>query len=226
MLAPPGAVRLLVLETVAAEGVSEEDRELVQALVTDALRGRDNLLIATDKDVRRRAPMEADRLGRCFDELCLYEMATALDADWVLFSGVRPRGDGVVIQIGAFNKKAGETVDVQTVEAQSAAAGSAAVAAAMERITAPILEEAEPQIFETPLFLGGSGVLAAGLMVFAGAGGWALELESNLADPDRFRADKQRALERGPILLGVTAAGAAITLLGAGLLAWSVVDAP
>jgi hypothetical protein len=219
-------VRLLVLDTVAAEGISAEDRELVQALVTDALRGTDNLLIATDKDVRRRAPMEADRLGDCFDELCLYEMANALDADWVLYSAIRPTAGGVVVQIGTFDRKRGETVDVQTIEAETAAGGSATVTAAMERVIAPILAEAKPQLFETPLFLGGTGVLAAGLLIFAGGGGWALELEGNLADPDRFRADKQRALDRGPYALGVTAVGAAITLVGAGLLTWALVDAP
>jgi len=221
---PAGGVRLLVLETVAQDGVSEDDRVLVQALVTDALRGKDNLLVATDDDVRRRAPMEADRLGRCDDELCLYEMAEALNADWVLFSTVSTEGDGLVVHLGSFETARGE-IHHERVEVAAVAAGSASVTAAVERLLAPILAEAKPQLFEQPLFLGGTGVLTAGLLIFAGAGGWALELESNLASPERHRDEKARALEQGPLALAVTAGGAVVTLIGAGLLTWALMSA-
>ena len=223
-VATAGGVRLLVLETVAKDGVSEAERELVQALVTDALRGKEDLLVADDDDVRRRAPMESDRLGNCEDELCLYELAEALTADWVLFSTVRQEGGSLVVEIGTFETARGETASEQVTVA-SVSTGSTTVTAAVERLLAPILLEAKPQLFEQPLFLGGVGVLTAGLLVFAGAGGWALELESNLASPERHRDEKAKALAQGPLALAVAGGGAAVTLVGAGLLTWALVSA-
>jgi hypothetical protein len=221
-----GSVRLLALDVEDRGGVSASDVELVRSLVTNALRGRDNLVVATNADVRRRAPMEADRLGGCEGELCLYEMAQALDADWVMYGKMSGNDAGaLVVELGVFDRKRGEIVDRQTIEGESAQLAAPYITAAMERLLGPVLAAATPSPFESPLFLVSASVTAVGVLVLAGAGGWALELESNLQNPDRHRDEKARSLREGPIALGATAAGAAITLLGAGLLTFTFLTA-
>lgn len=212
------AVRLLALDTVAAEGARAEDAMLVQSFLTDALRGRDHLLVANDADVRRRAPLQADRLGDCEGQLCLYELGSALDADWVLFSHVAREGEEVRVRLGAFSTARGDIVVDERVRGPSLDEMAPRLSSAMERVLEPVLAAAVPSFFESPVFLTGAGITAIGGLAFLGAAGWALELESNLADPDRHRADKARALREGPIALAASGVGLGVALVGVGLL--------
>jgi hypothetical protein len=222
LLASPAAlaqeVRLLVLDTVALEGMALEDATVVQSFVTDALRGRERLVVATNADVRRRAPMQADRLGECQSELCLYELGSALEADWVIFSHVAKEAGAVRVRLGVLSTARGAIAREETVRGPSLDEVAPSLASAMERVLEPIFEAAVPSLFESPLFLAGAGITALGGMVFLGAAGWALELESNLRNPDRQRDDKARALAQGPASLAVSAVGLGITAIGAALL--------
>src|SRR5690606_33371022 len=91
--------------------VTVDEVAAARTLVTDALRGREGILVATSADVRRRAPLEADRAATCEEELCLHELADALDADFVLFGHVDVSDEGRVVRLGLSEERSGEIVD-------------------------------------------------------------------------------------------------------------------
>lgn len=210
--------RLLALDVMPRGDVSADEADAVQGLITDAMRGRENLLVATSRDVRQRAPLQADRAATCESELCLHELADALDADFVLFTHVEPSEEGRVVRLGLFEEKSGAILMREEVSGADVSTLAPFLTAAVDRLLDPVLAEAKPSFFETPLFLAGAGVSAVGLLVAAGAGGYALELELGLAEPDRDRDVKQRAITQGPVVLAAAGAGAAIAAIGAGLL--------
>ncbi len=217
--------RLLVLDVQARGAISSDEEAATRALVTDALRGREGLLVATSADVRQRAPLEADRAAGCEEELCLHELADALDSDFVLFGHVEPSatagdgsGAGRVVRLGLFEEKSGEIIEREEVSGADIATLAPFVGAAMNRLLAPVLAEAEPNVYEQPLFLAGAGVAAAGALLAVGAGGWALELELSLGEAGRHRDVKKRALLQGPLALALAGSGAALAVVGGGAL--------
>jgi hypothetical protein len=211
-------VRLLVLDIVARDGAAADDAKAVDGLVTDGLRGRERLLVAGNKDVRRRAPMQADRLGNCEDVLCLFELSDALAADFVLFGHIQPQDAGIAITLGVFDAREGEIVGLEEIEGADLRETSSRVQAAMDKLMAPVFAAAVPNLFEDNLFLLGAGITSIGVLATAGAASWALELESHLADPDIHRDRKAAALELGPIALWLAAGGLAVTAAGAAVL--------
>ncbi|MFZ9886219.1 MAG: hypothetical protein ACO3JL_01850 [Myxococcota bacterium] len=218
-----GTVRLLVLDAETDTGLSDAEVGTARALVTDALRGRPRLLVATSDDVRRRAPLQADRARSCVAELCLHELADELDADFVLFARIDDAAAARrSLRLSVFSEKSGEVIVSETVEGDGLEGLAPFVSGAMDRMLEPVLAEAVPTFYERPLFLLGTGVLGAGLLVAAGAGGYALELENSLAEPERHRDIKQRALDNGPALLLSAGIGAATAVVGAGLLLTSL----
>lgn len=218
--------RLLVLDLQRRGDVSSQEEAAARALVTDALRARVGLLVATSQDVRRRAPLQADRAAACAEELCLHELADALDADFVLFGEVSDGAEGRAVRLGLFEAKSGQIIDREQVDGSDIATIAPFISAAMDRLLEPVLAEATPGFFERPLFLVGTGTAAVGALVAAGAGGWALELELSLGEAERHRDVKRRALEQGPVLLAAAATGTAVALLGAGLLITSLALEP
>lgn len=217
------SVRLLVLDTETDTGLPLDEVSTARALVTDALRGRPRLLVATSDDVRRRAPLQADRARSCVTELCLHELADELDADFVLFARLdETTGGRRSLRLSVFSEKGGEVVVTESVEGEGLEGLAPFVSASMDRALEPVLAEAVPAFYERPLFLLGTGVFGAGLLVTAGAGGYALELENSLAEPERHRDLKQRALDNGPALLLVTAVGGATAVVGAGIIVTSL----
>lgn len=209
--------RLLVLDLAPRGSVSADEIAAARTLVTDALRGRENLFVATSEDVRRRAPLEADRAATCEEELCLHELADALDADFVLFGHVDDSAEGRVVRLGLFEERSGEIIEREEVSGADLATIAPFVGAAMNQLLEPVLAEAVPRFYERPLFLAGAGVLAGGALLAVGAGGYALELELSLGEPERRREVKERALSQGPILLAFAGGGAAVALVGAAL---------
>ena len=71
------------------------------------------------------------------------------------------------------------------------------------------------------MFLTGAALTAVGLGTALGAGGYALELEYALAVPEIHRQEKARALEQGPIVLSLAAAGGILTGIGLCVVGWS-----
>lgn len=224
-LAQSGA-RLLVLDLQQRGAVSVDEVETARTLVVDSLRGREGLLVATSEDVYRRAPLEADRAATCEAELCLHELAEALDADFVLFGHLDESPEGRVVRLGLFAEKSGEILLREEVSGADLVALGPFVSAAMDRLLEPVLTAATPNAFEQPLFLAGAGIAAAGALLAVGAGGYALELELSLGEPERRRELKERALNDGPLLLAVAGAGAAVTVLGVALLGTSLLLEP
>lgn len=210
-------VRLLVLDVEGA-GVPEEDVEVLQGLVSDGLRGREGILLITPDDVRARAPMEADRLAGCREELCLFELAEAVDAAFVLFADATREGDALALEVGLFARATSAIVARESVEGETPAALAGFVAPALDRVLAPLAEAPRPSLLERPLFLGGAALFATGAVFALGAGGWALEMDAALGDPDVHRDEKQRALELGPTALWLTAGAGVAAALGAGVM--------
>lgn len=224
-LAQSGA-RLLVLDLQQRGAVSDEEAETARTLVTDALRGREGLLVATSEDVYRRAPLEADRAATCESELCLHELADALDADFVLFGHIDESAEGRVVHLGLFEEKSGEIIEREEVSAADLVSLAPFLGGAMDRLLEPVLTASAPNAFEQPLFLAGAGIAAAGALLAVGAGGYALELELSLGQGERRREVKERALSQGPLLLAFTGAGTAVAVVGAALLGTSFLLEP
>lgn len=210
-------IRLLYLEPVAPT-LTTTEREILAGLLFDALGGRDEFLLITGEDLRRRAPMEAERIDVCREELCLYEFAENVGASHVLFSEIEQSEAGdIQLDIAMFHLADAEIRSKQTLRKDAATAFSGFVRPAVQNVLSEALGDSEPKLLENPFFLGSVSVLSFGTMAGLAALGYALELESALARPDVHRSEKERALAQGPpaIWLGIASA----SIAAAGLMA-------
>jgi hypothetical protein len=215
------SVRLLVLDLIA-ESFTADERAVVQGLLFDRLRGRDEIGVITAQDVEKRAPLEADRLPTCRDELCLFDLAQAVAADFVLYGvGAKSEDEKVSLRLFLFDPKRNEVVVREQAEADRVGALGNFLDPAFAAVFAPVLERARPSWLEGPMFLTGAALTAVGLGTALGAGGYALELEYALAVPEIHRQEKARALEQGPIVLSLAAAGGILTGIGLCVVGWS-----
>lgn len=217
-------LRLLYLEP-KTEGLALGDEEILAGLVYDALGGQDRLLLITADDLRRRAPMEADRIDDCREELCLYEFSESVNAAYVLFSEAKKNVDGQIqVDISLFDVADAEIRSRQTLRKDSVAAFSGFVRPAVQAILSDALQATKPKLLENRFFLGSVSVLTLGTMAGLASLGYVMELESALARPNVHRSEKERALEQGPTTIWVGVGSATVALLGlvsTGIAAWS-----
>ena len=217
-------LRLLYLEP-KTEGLALGDEEILAGLVYDALGGQDRLLLITADDLRRRAPMEADRIDDCREELCLYEFSESVNAAYVLFSEAKKNVDGQIqVDISLFDVADAEIRSRQTLRKDSVAAFSGFVRPAVQAILSDALQATKPKLLENRFFLGSVSVLTLGTMAGLASLGYVMELESALARPNVHRSEKERALEQGPTAIWVGVGSATVALLGlvsTGIAAWS-----
>lgn len=207
-------LRLLYLEPVAPD-LSQADREILAGLLFDALGGRDDFLLITGSDLRRRAPMEADRIDTCREELCLYEFAESVLASHVLFSEVKSRADGQIqLDVSMFYLADAEIRAQRSLVKDSVSSFSGFVRPTVQNALSEAMQEGTPKLLENPFFLGSVSVLSFGTMAGLGALGYALELESALARPEVHRTEKERALEQGPTAIWIGIASASVAVVG------------
>jgi len=206
-------VRLLLLDTAGIE-TPDDERLLLAESVTNALRGHAALLVATSKDVKLRAPLIADRLLGCEEELCLYEAADVMAADFVLFSSVRVRDGLRYVEIGAYDAGLAEIVVREKLKGTNIAELVASIDAAMQRVIEPILLNTRRNLFEEPTFLTGAGLSFVGFTAVIGGLGWALEMDTALADPARHRDQKEFALQNGKRAFWIAGLGTIISAAG------------
>lgn len=218
------ALRLLYLEP-KTEGLAPGDDEILAGLLYDSLGGQDRFLLITADDLRRRAPMEADRIDDCREELCLYEFSESVNASYVLFSEVHKNDDGQIqLDIALFDLADAEVRNRQTLQKDSVAAFSGFVRPAVQRILSEALQGTKPKLLENRFFLGSFSVLTLGTMAGLASLGYVMELESALARPDVHRSEKERALEQGLTAIWVGVGCATVAVLGlvsTGIAAWS-----
>ena len=207
-------LRLLYLEP-KFDAISPGDREILAGLLFDAMSGQERFLLITADDLRRRAPMEADRIDECREELCLYEFAESVSASYVLFSEARASEEGrIQLDIAMFQPADAEIRSRQTLRKDTVADFSGFVRPAVQGILSEALEDTRPKLLENQFFLGSFSVLTLGTMAGLASLGYVLELESALARPDVHRSEKERALEQGPTAIWVGVGSAAVALLG------------
>lgn len=221
--AAAGAVRLLVLP--AFGEATEETRVAISALVSDALRGRGGLLAILPEDVRARAPMEADRMeAGCRDKLCLFELTSAVNADYALVAEVASAKDGISVELALFRHALGHVVAEETAWGETLEDLAPSVEAGVDRLLAHVEADAAPGLFEDRLFLSGAGITAVGAAFLLGALGWLAEMEATVSDPDKHRDAKARALDDAPRALLLAVGAATVTAVGLSLLGLSLFE--
>lgn len=220
---PAPTLRLLLLDlrpAATVPAIDDEKRALLEGLIDEALRNREGALWITGADVRARAPMEADRLPTCADPACLFELASVVDADFVLLPIVTEWSAGeeglrAALAFSLFDRVRADVVRSERLPPSAPDQLADRLRPLLTRVLAPAFAGQTRQKWQAPLFLTGAGIAAAALATTAGALGYAAELEAALARPAVHRSLKERALAEGPAVLSLASGAGAIALTGA-----------
>lgn len=217
--------RVLVLD-LKTTGTTPDEAALLVQIITESLSRSARFDVSSSSDLRALTDVAADKAAAgCDDSSCLSELAGALGARYVL-SGTAGRLGKLIIVTLNFVDVSGKTpASRQRLESQSPEELPRLVdSAVLALIGAPAAPPPPPPEKPLPVMTIAGGALAGvGVLVGAGAGAYALVLDGQLAEASSKPEDKQTALATGPAVVTVAVVGGVVAVVGAGVLAASLV---
>ena len=225
--APAAAPSLLVLDLVAVEVPASVPR-LLSGLLADSVARHSGAKTLAQEDLRQAMALQANKeaLG-CDTATCLAEMANALGVDYVVYGDVGKLGNATIVTLRLYDAKKNDAVARQTLQAASVEDARKGLDGAVEALLAPVRTRvaAAGSAGTSPLLWPGVVCGAVGALVAAGAGAYALTLDATLGDKAAAPAARDDAYGVEPWALVGASAGAAIALVGGGLVGASLFGA-
>ncbi len=170
--APPGRVKLIVLEPVG-ESVDAATIATIASLVSVELARDTRYDVLSAGDVKRMTQFSAEKQDvGCTDDGCLAELAGALGANLIVYGDVGKLGDVLVVNLNVFDAKKARAESRVSIQVTDPGELPARIPAATKQLIAPVSSAlfggaAAPVPFNLPWTAGmiGAGVVLVGFGV-------------------------------------------------------------
>jgi hypothetical protein len=213
--------QLLVLEPAVVK-VGVGDARLLQRMLVQELARAEGLDVIGSADLQRLADLSAMQSSAGCDDgggSCLAEIADAMGAGLVVFSEVGRLGGRVIWQLGLWDQERSRIVARATVEDADVAGLGRRVDDAVAVLLAPLADRGVRYAPHgaSPLVPVGAVVTGGGALALVG-GAVGLAVGAVVVGDASYDTGLRRDLQAaGPVLVAVTAVGAAVAAVGGGL---------